>query len=59
MPFIQVTDFRLDAKLTKQTPSANPKDYFLLEAQLRPAAIQLAGNPAMGGKFAASLLSSR
>jgi len=47
MPFIQVTDFRLDANRTKQSPSANPQEQFLLEAQLRPAAIQFAGNPSM------------
>ena len=47
MPFIQMTDFRMDAKRTKQSPSADPKEQFLLEAQLRPAAIQFAGNSAM------------
>ena len=50
MPFIQVTDFRLDAQRTKQSPSADPEKQFLLEAQLRPAAIQFAGNPSMSGK---------
>ena len=50
MPFIQMTDFRLEAKRTKQSPSADPKDQFLLQTQLRPAAIQLAGNPSMSGE---------
>ena len=49
MAFIQMTDFRLDAQRTKQPPSADPEEQFLLEAQLRPAAIQLAGNPPMNG----------
>ena len=50
MPFVQVTDFRLDAECGEQPPAANPEKQFLLEAQLRPAAIQLAGNPSMRGK---------
>ena len=50
MPFIQVADFRLDAERGEQPPSANPEEQFLLEAQLRPAAIQLAGNPSMRGE---------
>ena len=50
MPFIQVTDFRLDAERAQQSPAANPKQQFLLEAQLRPAAIQLAGNSSMSGE---------
>ena len=50
MPFIQMTDFRLNAKRAKQSPSADPEQQFLLEAQLRPAAIQLAGNPSMSGE---------
>src|SRR5204863_9893840 len=47
MPFIQMTNFRPNAKRTKQAPSANPEQQFLLEAQLRPTAIQLARNPSM------------
>ena len=50
MPFIQVTDFRLDAECGEQPPAANPKQHFLQEAQLRSAAIQLAGNPAVSGE---------
>ena len=50
MPFVQVTDFRLDAERSEQPPSANPEKQFLLETQLRPAAIQLAGNPSMNGE---------
>jgi hypothetical protein len=56
MPFVQMTNFRLDAKRTKQSPSANPEEQFLLEAQLRPASIQFAGNPS---KLAALLLSNK
>src|ERR1039458_6751171 len=50
MPFIQVTDFRLDAQRAEQPPSANPEQQFLYEAQLRAASIELAGNPSMSGK---------
>ena len=50
MPFIQVTDFRLNAECGEQPPSANPEKQFLLEAQLRPAPIQLAGDPSMSRK---------
>jgi hypothetical protein len=32
MPFIQVTDFGLDAKRGEQPPSANPEEQFLFEA---------------------------
>ena len=49
MPFVQVTDLRLDAKRAEQPPSADPKEQFLLEAQLRPAPVQLAGDPPMRG----------
>ena len=57
--FIQVTDFRLDAQCAEQSPAANPEQQFLLEAQLRPAPVQFAGDSSMSGKFAASLLSRR
>ena len=50
MPFIQVADFRLDAERAEQPPAADPEEQFLLEAQLRPAAVQLAGDPSMGGE---------
>src|ERR1039457_2654518 len=44
MTFIQVTDIRLDAERSKQSPTADPKQHLLFEAQLRSTAIQLAGN---------------
>ena len=50
MPFIQVTDFRLDAQCAEQPPAANPEKQFLLDAQLRAAPIQLAGDPSMSGE---------
>ena len=50
MPFIQVTDFRLNTEGREQSPSADPEQQFLFEAQLRPAAIQLAGNASMRGE---------
>ena len=37
MPFIQMTDLRLDPERVEQPPSANPEQQFLLEAQLRSA----------------------
>ena len=51
MPFIQMADFRLNTQRTKQSPSADPQQQFLLEAQLRPAAIQFAGNASMRGEI--------
>jgi len=39
MPFIQVTDLWLDAKRGKQSPSADPEEYLLLETQFRPTAV--------------------
>jgi len=33
MAFIQMTDFRPDAKRAKQSPSADPEEQFFLEAQ--------------------------
>src|SRR5208283_1950676 len=47
MTFIQVTDVRLEAECGEQSPTSNPKQQLLLEAQLRSTAIQLTGNPAM------------
>jgi hypothetical protein len=45
VPFIQVTDLRLEPERAEQPPSADPEQHFLLEAQFRPAPIELAGNP--------------
>jgi hypothetical protein len=39
MPFIQVTDFRLDAERAEQPPSADPEKQLLFESQFRAAAI--------------------
>ena len=50
MPFIQMTDFRLDPERAEQPPSADPEEQFLLEAQFRAAPIELAGNPSMSRK---------
>jgi hypothetical protein len=49
VPFVQVTDLRLDPQRAQHPPSANPQKQFLLEAQLRPAPIELAGDPPMSG----------
>ena len=49
MTFIEVTDFRLDAERREQAPSAYSEHHFLFEAQLRPAAVKLAGYAAMRG----------
>ncbi|HEY5475172.1 MAG TPA: hypothetical protein VIK11_00530 [Tepidiformaceae bacterium] len=48
MPFIQVADFWLDAERREQSPSANPEQDFLLEAQLRPTSVKFAGNASVG-----------
>src|SRR5271157_3258266 len=45
VPFIQMTDLRLHPERAEQPPSADSKEHFLLEAQLRSAPIQLAGDP--------------
>ena len=50
VPFIQMTDLRLEPERAEQPPSADPEEQFLLEAQLRPAPIELAGNPSMNGE---------
>ena len=44
MPFIQVADLRLDAERVEQSPSADPQHDLLLETQLRPAPVELAGD---------------
>src|SRR5208282_43068 len=49
MAFIQVTNFRMDPERAEQPPAANPEKQFLFEAHLRPAAIQLTGDPSMSG----------
>jgi hypothetical protein len=41
MPFIEVTNLRLNAESNEQSPSTDSKQF---ETQLRPAAIQLTGN---------------
>ena len=47
MSLIQMADLRMDAERAQQPPSAYSEEQLLLEAQLRPAAIQLAGDTAM------------
>ena len=47
VPFIQMTDFRLNAERVQQAPSADPEQQLLREAQLRTAAIELAGDRSM------------
>ena len=49
MPFIQMAHVRPDAEFAEQTPSADPKDDFLHEPQLRPASVELARNPPVRG----------
>ena len=49
MALIQMADLGPDAQRRKQLPSADSQHHLLLEPQLGPAAIQLAGNAAMGG----------
>jgi hypothetical protein len=44
---IQMTNFRFYTKRIQQPPSSYTQQHFLLEPQLRPASVKLAGNPAM------------
>ena len=45
VPFIQVTDLRLEPECAEQSPTADPEEQLLLQAQIRPAPVKLAGNP--------------
>ena len=49
MAFIQVAHLRFDAERHQQLPAADAQQYFLLQAQLRPAAVELAGDTAVCG----------
>ena len=49
VPLVQVTDLGLQAERAEQAPSADPEQQFLLQAQLRAAAVELAGDAAMRG----------
>ena len=51
MPFVEMTDFRLNAKRSKQPPSANPEQHSCFRRNSGPASVQLAGNPSMRGKI--------
>ena len=50
VPFVQVTDFGFEAQGGQQPPSAHAEQQFLLEAQLRPASVQLTGDSPVSGK---------
>ena len=50
MPFIQVAYLRTDVHGLEQPPSANAEGQLLLKAQLRPAAVQFAGDASMSGE---------
>src|SRR5271157_6209574 len=41
--FIQVTDLRFHPERAEQAPTPDPEQQFLVEAQLRPAPVELAG----------------
>ena len=49
MAFVQVTDFRLDAERASNRHPPIPSTSLLFQPQLRPAPVQLAGNPSMSG----------
>ena len=51
MAFIQVTYVWFDPERLEQSPSANPEKQFLLEAQLRAAAVEFACDPSMNWKI--------
>ena len=50
MPFIEMADFRLNAERGEQPPPADPENELLHEAQVRPAAVKLAGNASIRRK---------
>src|SRR5450631_2586779 len=47
MTFIEMAHLRLDSESPQQSPTGDPEQQFLLQAQFRSAAIQLAGDAAM------------
>ncbi len=49
MALVQVADLRLDAECGQQPPPADSQDDLLHQAQLRPAAVQLTGDPSVRG----------
>ena len=51
VPLVEVTHFRVDAKGVQQAPAADAEENFLLQAQLRPAAVQFAGKSAVHGEI--------
>ena len=50
VPFIEMTDFGLQTQCAQKTPASDPEKKFLLQAQFRPAAVQLACDPAVRGE---------
>src|ERR1700731_2619114 len=44
-----MTDFRLQAQCAQKPPASNSQDQLLLQAQLRPAAVEFARNAAVRG----------
>src|ERR1700676_720207 len=44
-----MTDFRLQTKRAQKPPTSNSQDQLLLQAQLRPAAVEFACNAAVRG----------
>ena len=56
---VQMADLGPDAQAPKQPPAADAEHQLLLQPQFRSAAVQLAGDAAVGRVFAGSLLSSR
>ena len=49
VPFIEMTDFGPDAKRTEESPAAQPEEQLLLQAQLRPAPVELACDAPVSG----------
>ena len=53
VPFVEVAHFGLDPERDEQPPATDPEEDLLGKAQLRPPAVQLAGDPATSGDIGA------
>src|SRR5690242_7041766 len=50
MPLVEMAHLRADIEGPQQAPACDAQHYFLLQAQLRPAAVEFAGDGAVRGK---------
>src|SRR5208282_6678146 len=59
MSLVEMADFWFDSETAKEAPAADPEHQLLCQAQLRPTAVEFAGDTAVGWLVRRSLLSSR